>query len=89
MQNTATLADGTDNGAEILEIEADTLLLTIEETAEHLRVKPWMVYQLCDKGEIPSIYLGPKTRRIKRDDLIAYINARPDTRPAFERDKSA
>lgn len=101
MTHTATLSDPTDittgttaidsdtDSADSIVIPDGTLLLTVAEVAHELRVKPWLVYQLCDAGDLPSIYLGPKTRRVKRDDLKAYIDSRPDIRPGFERDKTA
>lgn len=79
---TPTVANGTDTAPDELFTETDgPLLLTIAEVAEKLRVKPWSVYKLCDDGILPCVYMGPKTRRVKPDDLRAYVASLPSSRP--------
>lgn len=80
MPNAPIEAPGSETADAVL--DDDLELLTIDEVAVRLRLKPWSVYALCDSGELPSIYLGRKTRRIKPADLRAYIDSRPTTRPA-------
>lgn len=60
----------------------DLQLLTVADVAERLRVKPTTVYDLCNAGTLPSVYLGPQTRRIKASDLRDYIDSLPSVRPA-------
>lgn len=79
-KTTPTVPTATDSQAELGD---DLELLTINEVAEKLKLKPWAVSQLLGSGDLPSIYLGPKTRRIKPADLRAYIDSRPSTRPEF------
>lgn len=59
----------------------EPLLLTIDDVAEKLRVKPWSVYQLCDSGRLPSVYLGPKSRRVRPQDLRDFVDGLPTERP--------
>lgn len=80
MPKTATVDAPTDSTG-VSTVESDTALLTVAEVATELRLKPWAVYNLCRSGELPSVYLGPKSRRVKRSDLVAFIAALPDTRP--------
>lgn len=79
MASAPTVTPTTDTG---LDLDEDMELFTVDEVAEKLRLKPWAVYKLCDSGELPSVYLGRKTRRIKPSDLRAFIESRPTTRPA-------
>lgn len=51
---------------------ATPLLLTIEETADRLRVKRSMLYQLVATGELKSIKVG-RLRRILVRDLEAFV----------------
>ena len=52
-----------------------TLLLTLKETAAELRVSVRTVYRLFDDGGLGFVLLGPTTRRVKREVLVAYIEA--------------
>ena len=51
-------------------------LLTIAETAEHLRVSTETVRQLVLSGELPKIQLGEQSPRIDPADLDAFIARR-------------
>jgi excisionase family DNA binding protein len=53
-------------------------LLTIPETAQQLRWSRAWVYQSIRSGALPSILLGPKSRRVRERDLAAFIEARAD-----------
>ena len=57
------------------------LLLTVTEAAEALAVKPFTIYQLCKTSELTGVYPGPKTLRIRPDDLVAYVDALGSERP--------
>lgn len=48
------------------------LLLTVEETAQILRVTVWHVYELVRKQELPSIRVG-RAIRIPRDQLFQHL----------------
>lgn len=50
-------------------------LLTIEELADHLGVKPSWVIKAGAKGEIPSYKIG-KYRRFKLDEVLAVLKAK-------------
>lgn len=76
---TAAPDTGTSESTDLLD---DLELLTVDEVAIRLRLKPWKVYQMCDDGVLPSVYLGRKSRRVKPADLRAYIDNLPTTRPA-------
>lgn len=54
--------------------ETETILLTIQETAEHLRLTRRSVERLIQAGQLPVVILGHKTRRIRRDDVIAFVD---------------
>lgn len=41
-----------------------TTYLTVAEVAKDLRLSPMTVYRLIDRGDIPAITVGTRTRRI-------------------------
>jgi len=49
-----------------------TLLLTVAETAEELRVARSTVYKFISSGELKSIHIGSR-RLIRRSDLESFI----------------
>lgn len=49
-------------------------LLTVNEVAELLRVSKAMAYKLLDQGDIASVLVGKRTRRVKPEDLESYVN---------------
>lgn len=51
-------------------------LLTYAEAAKYLGVGYSTVRQIAARGEIPLIYVAPRTPRIDRVDLDAYIEQR-------------
>lgn len=53
--------------------EQDTLVLDAKDVARELRVKRETVYQLWASGAMPSFLVG-RLRRMKRSDLVAYID---------------
>jgi excisionase family DNA binding protein len=53
-------------------------LLTIPETCQQLRWSRTRVYQSIRSGSLPSVLLGPRSRRVRERDLAAFIDARAD-----------
>lgn len=51
-----------------------TILLTIRETAEHLRVSRATVERMLADGRLPKIKVGASTR-IARSDVTAYVES--------------
>jgi len=49
-----------------------TLLLTVAESAEELRISRANLYKLMRSGAVPSIHIGQR-RLIRRSDLAAFI----------------
>jgi excisionase family DNA binding protein len=49
--------------------------LTIQEVTELLRVDPQTVYNWLDRGELASVRVGKRRRRIRQADLDAFIAA--------------
>lgn len=60
---------------------ADSLILTVEETADLLKVGRTTVYDLIKTGKLRSIMIG-RLRRIRHLDIVAYLHHidRPDAR---------
>ena len=63
----------------------DTLLLTVPETAQLLRISRNLAYELVARGELPAVRLGRVIRipRSELDDWLEKSAARPG-RPATE-----
>lgn len=78
MASAPTVAPTTDSGS----LDDEVRLLTVDEVATILRLKPWAVNERLKSGEIPSVYLGSKSRRVRFSDLRAYIDDLPTTRPS-------
>ena len=57
-------------------------LLTVEQVAERLAVRPALVRVLAHRGELPYRRIGEKLLRFRPEDLEAYIDgkARPGGR---------
>jgi excisionase family DNA binding protein len=51
-------------------------LLTPEEVAERLKVAKPYVYDLCRRGDLPSVPVGPRYVRIPRRAFEEYVRAR-------------
>jgi excisionase family DNA binding protein len=65
----------------------EPLLLTVPETAAHLRMDRKTVYRLISSGDLRATDIsatkGGRTRtRIRRDDLESFIESRTRTAPA-------
>lgn len=61
---------------EVTDEADDRLLLPVEVVANRLSLSRSRVYELLASGELPSIRIG-RSRRIRRDDLIAYVDGLP------------
>lgn len=48
-------------------------LITVKEVAERLAVSSRTVYRLIESGDLPSIQVGPKSRRVSEADLEAFL----------------
>jgi excisionase family DNA binding protein len=53
-------------------------LMTRDEVAELLRLRPSTVSEFARRGELPSVKLG-RHRRYVREDVIAFVNAQRAT----------
>ncbi len=51
-------------------------LLTLAEAAEVLRVSAKTVRRRIEGGDLPAVRLGPRTLRVREDDLQRYIATR-------------
>ena len=64
----------------------DPLVLTIDETAEQLRISPRLVYALITEGTIPVVRLGSR-KVVPVDALRRMLEERtewePDTNPGI------
>lgn len=49
-------------------------LLTIEDVAKSLKVSEGHVYRLMRQGELPAIKRGRRFTRIRRSDLMAFLD---------------
>jgi excisionase family DNA binding protein len=56
-------------------------LLTVAETRERLQVARSTLYERFASGELRSVKLGAKSRRVRESDLDAYIASLRDDRP--------
>ena len=63
--------------------EREDRLLNAREVAEILNISIVSVWRIFRKGEIPTVIVGERSRRVKRSDLDAYINSRVE--PKIER----
>lgn len=52
-------------------------LMTPAEVAEALGISRWQAYQLIrgDEPVIPYVQVGPRGKRVRRADVLAYIEA--------------
>ncbi len=54
-------------------------LLTVKEVMEYLKITRTTIYKLINRGAFPVIKVAGATR-IKRDDLMAYIERSTETK---------
>ena len=51
-------------------------LLTVEGAAHYLSIGRSQMFELLRRGEIPSLTIGPRGRRVRVADLDAYVQRR-------------
>ena len=61
---------------------ASRLLLSVGEVAAQLGCGRDTVYDLLATGLLPSVRLGGRLRRIRRDDLEAFVAGMQTSRPS-------
>lgn len=59
------------------------VFISVKEAARRLAISPWLVYQLCERGELASRYIG-RRRVIEPEAVKAYAEGLPTERPATE-----
>jgi excisionase family DNA binding protein len=72
VRKSATAASGRETPGNV--ISADDPLMTINETAEYLRVHRDTVGKLMANGMLPYVLVGQR-RRVRQSDVLAYVNA--------------
>jgi excisionase family DNA binding protein len=72
----ATPANGNGNGAAAggATLSEPSLLLKVEDVARLLEVSRPHAYNLVARGEIPSVRIGGKCLRVRRDQLLAWLD---------------
>ena len=60
----------------IKHMTSDSLLLTVRETARILSLGRDRVYELVNRGDLPSVRLGERTIRIPRHALLKWVEDR-------------
>lgn len=58
------------------------MLLSVAEVAAELGCGRDTVYRLMTSGVLPSVIVGGRLRRIRREDLRAYVDSLAITRPS-------
>lgn len=61
---------------------APKMLLSVSEVAAALGCGRDTVYRLMTSGALPSVTVGDRLRRVRRDDLRAFVDTLAETRPA-------
>jgi excisionase family DNA binding protein len=51
-------------------------LLTVRQVAERLQLSRTWTWQLITSGQLRSLKLGPRSRRVRESDLDAFIRER-------------
>ena len=63
----------------------ERMMMSIVEVGEELGCGRDTVYALLASGKLKSVRIGERLRRIRRTDLVAYIESLPDE-PVVQRD---
>lgn len=50
----------------------DPILVSVKQAAKALDISPWLTYQLCDRGELESVYIG-RSRKVVLASLRRYV----------------
>jgi excisionase family DNA binding protein len=64
-------------------------LYTIPEVCERLRHGRTRTYELIRSGQLPSVVVGPRARRVRESDLQAFIASLDDGGIAQHQDGAA
>jgi excisionase family DNA binding protein len=56
--------------------ESEQQLLTVRQVAERLQYSRTWTWQLITSGQLRSLKLGPRSRRIREEDLDRFIRER-------------
>jgi excisionase family DNA binding protein len=48
-------------------------LITVAEAARSSGLAPWTLYRLVRSGQVPSVLIGAKTRRVRLSDVLGAI----------------
>lgn len=59
----------------------DHMMLTIRDVAAELGCGRDTVYRLLASGQLPSVLISDRLRRVRRSDLLAFIEALAASRP--------
>jgi excisionase family DNA binding protein len=54
----------------------DDVLLSYESAAQHCEVSKRTMMRWASEGKIPTVHLSERTVRIRRKDLLAFIESR-------------
>jgi excisionase family DNA binding protein len=54
--------------------DPDTVLYTVQEVAEILKVDPRTVYRYINEGVLDAVRLSARKTRIRRNDLLNFID---------------
>jgi excisionase family DNA binding protein len=64
-------------------------LYTIPQVCQHLGHGRTRVYELIRSGQLPSVVVGPRARRVRESDLDRFIASLDDAGLARRRDGAA
>jgi excisionase family DNA binding protein len=53
--------------------DPDTVLYTVQEVAEILKVGPRTVYRYINEGQLESVRLSARKTRVRRRDLLGFL----------------
>ena len=51
-------------------------LLNAKKVADILGIRPWTVYQLVKRGELPAVKIGSRIYRFRRESIENWVSAR-------------
>jgi excisionase family DNA binding protein len=61
-------------------------LLTLDEICQELKIHPTTLQRLRRSGELPAVYIAPRSPRIRRSDLAAFLARRSEQEYTVIRD---
>jgi excisionase family DNA binding protein len=56
------------------EVATDDEVLTVEETAQRLKVSRWTVYRLLKERRLVGVLVGVRCRRITAESVRVYVH---------------